>query len=160
MIDLRAIKLLVFDFDGVWTNNQVLVMEDGTEGVLANRSDGLGIGMLRDSGLVQIAVLTAEVNPAPQRRCEKLRIPCVVAKNKLPMLEQMIAERKLSPSQVCFVGNDVNDIPCMRHVALGVAVADAHPKCLAAAGRVTQRAGGFGAVREVVDWFLDAHGVA
>jgi 3-deoxy-D-manno-octulosonate 8-phosphate phosphatase KdsC-like HAD superfamily phosphatase len=67
----------------------------------------------------------------------------------------MIADRGLTREQVMFVGNDVNDIPCMQHVAIGVAVADAHPQCLAAAKRVTQRLGGFGAVREVIDWFLE-----
>jgi 3-deoxy-D-manno-octulosonate 8-phosphate phosphatase (KDO 8-P phosphatase) len=155
MTPLTDIKLLVFDFDGVFTSNQVLVMEDGSEGVLANRSDGLGVGLLRERGSPLIAVLTAEVNPAPQKRCEKLKIPCYVAKNKLPMLDQIIAERKLTPAQTAFIGNDVNDIPCMQHVGLGIAVADAHPKCLAAAHRVTTLRGGFGAVREVIDWFLD-----
>jgi len=154
-MDLTRITLIVFDFDGVFTNNLVLVLEDGTEGVLANRSDGLGVGLLRERGTPLMAVLTAEVNPAPQKRCEKLKIPCVVAKNKLPALEQMIADRGLTRDQVAYMGNDVNDIPCMQHVALAIAVADAHPKCLAAAHRVTTRAGGYGAVREVIDWFLD-----
>lgn len=155
MTDLTHIKLIVFDFDGVFTTNQVLVLEDGTEGVLANRSDGLGVGMLRERGTPLMAVLTAEVNPAPQKRCEKLKIPCVVARNKLPALETMIADRGLTREQVMYVGNDVNDIPCMTHVAIGVAVADAHPACLKAAARVTTRIGGFGAVREVIDWFLE-----
>jgi YrbI family 3-deoxy-D-manno-octulosonate 8-phosphate phosphatase len=155
MTPLTDIKLLVFDFDGVFTTNQVLVMEDGSEGILANRSDGLGVGLLRDRATPLIAVLTAEVNPAPQKRCEKLKIPCFVAKNKLPMLEQIIAERHCTPQQTAFIGNDVNDIPCMKHVGLAVAVADAHPKCLAAAHRVTTKPGGHGAVREVIDWFLD-----
>lgn len=153
--NLSHIKLLVFDFDGVFTTNQVLVMEDGSEGVLANRSDGLGVGLLRERGSPLIAVLTAEVNPAPQKRCEKLKIPCVVAKNKLPALQTMIADRGLTAAQVAFIGNDVNDIPCMQHVALGIAVADAHEKCLAAAKLVTKKPGGHGAVREVIDWFLD-----
>jgi YrbI family 3-deoxy-D-manno-octulosonate 8-phosphate phosphatase len=153
---LREVKLLVFDFDGVWTNNQVLVLEDGREGVLCNRSDGLGLSLLRDSGM-KMAVLTAELNPAPLRRCEKLKIPCVqVEKHKLPALERMIAEHGVEPRQVAFVGNDINDVPCMRHAGVGIAVADALPACRRAARLVTTRPGGLGAVREVVDWFLEA----
>lgn len=155
---LRAIKFLVLDFDGVWTNNQVVVMQDGTEAVLCNRSDGLGLTRLRESGL-PIAVLTAEMNPVPLRRCEKLKIPCVqVPRDKLPALKDMIAQQGVAASEVCYVGNDVNDIECFRHAGLSVAVADAHPAARAAAKAVTSAKGGYGAVREVVDWFLKARG--
>ncbi len=154
--ELRGIRFLVFDFDGVWTNNQVVVMQDGTEAVLCNRSDGLGVTHLRESGL-PISVLTAEVNPVPLRRCEKLKIPCVqVAREKLPALIEMIAAQGAKPSDVCYVGNDVNDIPCMAHVGLPIAVADAQPRCINAARVVTRAPGGYGAVREVVDHFLAA----
>jgi YrbI family 3-deoxy-D-manno-octulosonate 8-phosphate phosphatase len=153
---LASIDLLVFDFDGVWTNNQVLVMEDGREGVLCNRSDGLGIGRLRDDGLAMM-VLSAEVNPVVSRRCEKLRVPCVQGHaNKVGALAAILAERRVDPRRVAYVGNDSNDVPCMQLVALPIAVADAWPDALAAARLVTARPGGFGAVREVCEWFLAA----
>jgi YrbI family 3-deoxy-D-manno-octulosonate 8-phosphate phosphatase len=153
---LKDIRFLVFDFDGVWTNNQVLVFQDGTEGVLCNRSDGLGIGMAREAGL-DMAVLTAEVNPVTLRRCEKVKIECVqVVKHKLPALQEMLAKRGVPAQQAAFVGNDVNDIPCMQHVGVGIAVADAWPKVKAAAHAVTTIKGGYGAVREVIEWFLEA----
>src|SRR5690349_1151320 len=125
---LKSIRLLVLDFDGVFTNNQVLLFEDGKEAALCNRSDGLGIGMLRDLGPVQIAVLTAEVVQIARRRCEKLRIDCIqVEKHKLPALKQLLEDRGVPANETAFVGNDVNDIPCMHHVGLAFAVADAWP---------------------------------
>jgi YrbI family 3-deoxy-D-manno-octulosonate 8-phosphate phosphatase len=153
---LRAVDLLIFDFDGVFTNNQVLVMEDGREGVLCDRSDGLGVGMLRDAGLAMI-VVSAETNPVVSRRCEKLRIPCVQGeKDKVAMLTRVLAEHRVDATRAAYVGNDVNDIPCMRRVGLAIAVADAWPEVLREAHLVTTRVGGRGAVREVCDWFVAA----
>lgn len=153
---LGGIDLLIFDFDGVFTPNQVMVMQDGQEGVMCSRSDGLGLTMLRERGM-QVAVLTAEMNPVVLRRCEKLKLPCLqVPRDKKAGLLQMLGERAVAPARVCYVGNDINDIPCMEHVGLAVAVADAYPQVKAAAHLVTTRNGGFGAVREVVDWFLEA----
>lgn len=153
---LRAVQLLIFDFDGVWTTNQVLVLEDGTEGVLCNRTDGLGIGMLRESGLAML-VLSAEVNPVVSKRCEKLHVPCVQGrKDKLGALRDVLQERRVAPEHVAYMGNDVNDLPCMRHVGVSIAVSDAWPTVLSEATFITTRAGGHGAVREVCEWFLEA----
>ncbi|HEX2839432.1 MAG TPA: HAD hydrolase family protein [Phycisphaerales bacterium] len=153
---LKGVQLLIFDFDGVWTSNQVLVLEDGTEGVLCNRTDGLGLGMLRDSGLAML-VLSAEVNPVVSKRCEKLRIPCVQGeKDKSAALTRVLAKRKVRPEHAAYVGNDVNDLPCMRMVGVSIAVSDAWEGVADEATFVTRRAGGFGAVREVCEWFLAA----
>jgi YrbI family 3-deoxy-D-manno-octulosonate 8-phosphate phosphatase len=155
---LRDIALLVFDFDGVWTTNQVLVMQDGTEGVLANRSDGLGIGMLRDTGL-DMVVLSAEVNPVVTARCNKVKIPCVQGeRDKVAALRRILADKHINPARVAYVGNDVNDVPCMNIVGLPIAVADSWPTVLPHAKLITQRTGGHGAVREVCEWFLAARG--
>lgn len=157
---MKSIRLIVFDFDGVFTDNRVFVLDDGHEAVLCNRSDGLGVGMAREMGL-DMAVLTAELNAAPRMRCEKLKIDCVqVPRNKLPTLKEMLAARGVEARHAAFVGNDVNDIPCMRHVGVGIAVADAFPEVLAAATAVTTRAGGQGAVREVIEWFLESRGTS
>ena len=124
--------------------------------MLCNRSDGLGLGMLREAG-IDAAVVTAEMNPVVLRRCEKLKLECVqVPKEKLPALKQLLAAKKVDPAQVAYVGNDVNDLPCMNHVGCSIAVADAWPTVLGAASVVTTRRGGLGAVREVCDWFLHA----
>jgi len=157
---LRAIKLLVLDFDGVFTDNRVIVHEDGSEAVLCNRSDGLGVGMARESGLSMV-VLTAELNAAPRKRCEKLKIPCIqVEKHKLPALQSILSERGVGPGEAAYVGNDVNDLPCMEHLmqagGIAIAVADAHPEVLRRIPNVTRLPGGAGAVREVIDLFLEA----
>jgi YrbI family 3-deoxy-D-manno-octulosonate 8-phosphate phosphatase len=153
---LARVQLLIFDFDGVWTTNQVLVLQDGTEGVLANRSDGLGVGMLRESGL-DMLVLSAEVNPVVSARCNKVKVPCVQGeKDKAAALLRVLREKAISPDAVAYVGNDVNDIPCMNLVAWPIAVADSWPTVLPHAKLITTRLGGHGAVREVCEWFLAA----
>ncbi len=148
--------LLVLDFDGVMTDNTVVVHQDGTESVVCNRSDGWGLGLLRDAGF-PVFVLSSETNPVVASRCNKLKIPCAHGhKEKLPTLEALLAERHIEGSRVIYVGNDVNDLACFARVGMSIAVRDAHPKALAAATLVTTLAGGKGAVREVCDWILDA----
>ncbi|MCG3123702.1 MAG: hypothetical protein GIKADHBN_02123 [Phycisphaerales bacterium] len=153
---LASIKLLVFDFDGVWSNNQVLVMQDGTEGVLCNRSDGLGLERLRQAGMAML-VVSKEENPVVSARCRKLKIECRQGiDDKLSELVRICAERRVSLAEMAYVGNDVNDVSCMRAVGVSIAVADAYPEAMAVAGLVTNRRGGDGAVREVCEWFLAA----
>ncbi|HLO40600.1 MAG TPA: HAD hydrolase family protein [Phycisphaerales bacterium] len=153
---LADIKLLVFDFDGVWSNNQVLVMQDGTEGVLCNRSDGLGLELLRKGGM-NMLVLSKEQNPVVAARCRKVKIECIQGiDDKLSELTRLTTKRGITLRDVAYVGNDVNDVECMNAVGFAIAVADAYPQALAAADVLTSRNGGQGAVREVCEWFLAA----
>jgi YrbI family 3-deoxy-D-manno-octulosonate 8-phosphate phosphatase len=164
-----SIRMLVFDFDGVMSNNQVLVMQDGTEGVLCNRSDGLGIEMLRKAAAARDAaagagqppfsmlVLSKEVNPVVAARCKKLKLECRQGvDDKLPHLQRLAADRGVTRGQVAYVGNDVNDVACMQWAGLPIAVNDAFPACKAAARVVTAAAGGHGAVREVCERIVAA----
>jgi YrbI family 3-deoxy-D-manno-octulosonate 8-phosphate phosphatase len=152
--DVSAVKLLVFDFDGVMSDNRVLVMQDGTEGVLCNRSDGLGLGMLRAAG-VPMLVLSKEENPVVSARCRKLKIECRQGiDDKLTELKGIASQRGITLAQIAYVGNDVNDVPCMRSVGLPIAVSDAWPEARAVSKFRTTRPGGYGAVREVCDWFM------
>ncbi|MFZ4576366.1 MAG: KdsC family phosphatase [Phycisphaerales bacterium] len=154
--ELAAVQMLVFDFDGVMTDNRVLVMQDGTEGVLCNRSDGMGIGMMRDAG-VPMMVISKEENPVVAARCRKLKLECMQGvDDKLPALLGVLEQRGFAPERVAYMGNDINDLPCMMRVGLPIAVADAYPQVLGVARWITTRAGGFGAVREVCDRFLAA----
>src|SRR5262245_50441603 len=148
------VRLVVFDFDGVMTDNRVWVAEDGEEWVACSRSDGLGIELLQHSG-IDAFVLSTERNPVVGKRCTKLGLPyeqCVA--DKAGHLRQLLADRRIDPSQVVYVGNDVNDLECMRIVACGVAVSDAHHDVLREADIVLGRAGGAGAVRELCDRLL------
>lgn len=149
-----AIDLIVFDFDGVMTNNQVLVLQDSTEGALCNRSDGLGIGMLKAAAIPAL-VLSKEQNPVVGARCKKLGLECHQGiDDKLPHLQRLLAERNVPIARVAYVGNDLNDVACMNSVGLPIAVADAFEPALRAARFVTRANGGLGAVREVVDLLL------
>jgi len=149
------ITALILDFDGVITNNKVLVLQDGSEAVVADRSDGWGIGELKKAGL-PIWILSTEPNPVVQQRASKLGIPCLqgLGSHKGEALRQLLAEQGLNPAEVIYVGNDDNDLECMAMVGCAVAPADAYPKALAQANLVLEHKGGDGAVRELCDLIL------
>jgi len=153
---LQSIKLLVLDFDGVLTDNRVLVLEDGREAVFCSRSDGLGLENLRKQNF-EILVLSKETNPVVSRRCEKLKIACLQGiNNKLTTLQRLLQEKALDAEQVAYVGNDINDLECLKAVGLPIAVADAYPEVKAVAAWITTHQGGNGAVREVCDRIMQS----
>lgn len=150
-----AIRLVACDFDGVMTNNTVIVDENGKEYVVCNRSDGLGIEILKKNG-IEVIVISKEKNKVVEARCSKLNIPYIQgADDKLRILKKEMKKRNLSPKQVCFVGNDINDAKCIKYVGLGIAVNDAHHEAKKFAKVVTKKKGGDGAVREVADIILN-----
>jgi len=123
----KQIQMVVFDFDGVFTDNRVLVMEDGSEGVWCSRADGFGLTSLRSVG-VQSLVISKEVNPVVGERCKKLRLPCIQGcDNKQEVLTRETRQLGISLERVAYVGNDINDIECLKIVGLPVCVADAWP---------------------------------
>jgi N-acylneuraminate cytidylyltransferase len=156
-LDLGQIRLVVFDFDGVMTDNRVLVGEDGREAVVCDRGDGHGVKLLREAG-VEMAVLSTEENAVVAARCRKLHLPCRhgLGDTKGEALAALAAERGVPLAAVAYVGNDVNDLDCLRLAGLPVAVADAHPAARAAARWVLARPGGRGAVRELAEALLAA----
>jgi N-acylneuraminate cytidylyltransferase len=150
-----TVRAVVFDFDGVMTDNRVWVDEEGHESVAAFRGDGMGLIRLQRSGC-QLIVLSTEENPVVAARCRKLDIPCFQGHwDKATVLKSLLQERSLDPSQVVFVGNDVNDLPCFELVACSAAPADAEPEVLSRADIVLSRRGGRGAVRELCDLLLE-----
>ncbi len=150
----NPVKLVVFDFDGVMTDNRVFVSEQGLESVAANRGDGMGIGLLKKAGVAAL-ILSKEVNPVVKARSQKLSIPCIQAVDDKPLvLIKYMQENGYLPEQVIFVGNDINDVPCFPIVGCALAVADAHPSALRQADIILQNKGGYGAVREICDRIL------
>ena len=148
------VRLLVLDFDGVLTDNRVWVDENGHEMVTANRSDSLGINLLRQAG-IETLVISKETNPVVAARCRKLNIACIQGEDdKETALKKVITERGLNPLNVVFLGNDVNDLPCFPLVGWAVAVADALPEVTRKADFVLSRLGGHAAVRELCDLIL------
>ncbi|MBD3235800.1 MAG: HAD hydrolase family protein [Candidatus Eisenbacteria bacterium] len=151
---LGHIRLLVTDFDGVFTDDSVRVDQDGRESVVCSRADGLGLEMLRRAGL-PVVVLSKERNPVVAARCRKLELPCVQAvDDKGPALVRLAQEHGCGLREVAFVGNDLNDLPAMQVAGLGIAVGDAHREVRARADFVLSRPGGRGAVRELCERIL------
>jgi N-acylneuraminate cytidylyltransferase len=152
----RQVDLLVLDFDGVVTDNRVWVSEDGREMIAANRGDSLIMTKLRQMG-TEVVILSSEVNPVVAARAKKMRVEAIQGvglDDKAKVLENLLKERKIDPSRVVYVGNDINDLPCFEVAGWAVAVADAQPEVLRAADFVTRKTGGHGAVREVCDLIL------
>lgn len=154
----RRIGAIVFDFDGVFTDNRAYVLQDGSEAVACNRSDGLAIKRLRKLELPAL-VLSAEANPVVTARCDKLKLPCIQGfDSKLPSLQRWLGEQGVDPGDAVYVGNDLNDVPCMRAVGCGIAPSDARPRVRRCADIVLASAGGEYAVREVVELVLERLG--
>jgi YrbI family 3-deoxy-D-manno-octulosonate 8-phosphate phosphatase len=148
------VTLLVLDFDGVLTDNRVWVNQDGQEMVAANRSDSIGLNLLRQAG-VEIWVLSTETNPVVGARCAKLNLPVYQSiADKGAALRSLLAERQVDPAQVVYLGNDVNDLPCFPLVGCAVVVGDAHPDVRHQADMALSLPGGRGAVRELCDLIL------
>ena len=150
----ETIKLLVLDFDGVMTDNRVWVNQDGVESVAANRSDSYGLGLLRKAG-VESLVISKEANPVVAARCKKMELPFVQGiDDKEKVLKNLLAEKRIDPAHVVFIGNDVNDLLGFRVAGWSVAVADALPEVIREADYVLSHRGGHGAVRELCDLIL------
>jgi 3-deoxy-D-manno-octulosonate 8-phosphate phosphatase (KDO 8-P phosphatase) len=150
---IRSVRLIAFDFDGVFTDNKVYVLQDGSEAVCCFRGDGIGLEKLRRLE-IQTIIISTEVNPVVGSRSRKLGIRCIQGcADKRAALEGVVSELGLSLEQTAFVGNDVNDLTCLLAVGLPIVVRDAHPDVVATALYQTQVAGGQGAVREICDLF-------
>lgn len=148
---IRSIRLVAFDFDGVFTDNTVYVNQDGSEAVRCFRGDGIGLRKLERLGIGSV-IISTETNSVVSARSRKLRIRCVQGcEDKLVALEAVMKEMSISFEQVAFVGNDVNDLTCLTCVSLPIVVRDAHPEVIPRALYQTKAQGGYGAVREVCD---------
>jgi YrbI family 3-deoxy-D-manno-octulosonate 8-phosphate phosphatase len=152
---LTHIKALIMDFDGVHTDDRVLVLPDGTEAVTCSRRDGMGLEMLRKAG-IRLLILSKERNPIVHRRAEKLGIPCLNAiDDKETALDTWLREHGLTWREIAFIGNDINDVPCMRRAGISFCPADGHESAKnAASGSVLSLNGGNGAIREACDSIL------
>jgi YrbI family 3-deoxy-D-manno-octulosonate 8-phosphate phosphatase len=156
---LAGIQGVVLDFDGVLTDNRVWVNQLGEEAVVCNRSDGLGVEILKKMGL-KIIVISGEKNPVVAARCRKLAIPCVQGvSDKREYVEHWCKEEGLVREQVAFVGNDLNDLAALKWVGIPIAVLDSCPE-VAQVVRVTlSTPGGSGVVHELALRIAKAKGI-
>jgi 3-deoxy-D-manno-octulosonate 8-phosphate phosphatase (KDO 8-P phosphatase) len=150
---IRRIRLIAFDFDGVFTDNMVYVFENGNEAVRCFRSDGIGLQKLKKFG-IETVIISTEANPVVSARARKLKMRCIQdCSDKRAALEDIAREKNITLEEIAFVGNDINDLACLECVGLPIAVQDAYPAVLSAARFQTSRPGGQGAVREICDLF-------
>jgi len=152
----EKVRLVVMDFDGVLTDNRVWVDETGKETVAAYRSDSLGLAILRQKTGIDSLVLSMETNPVVSARCKKMKVPVLQGVNQKDIeLKQFLASKGIDPTDVIYVGNDVNDLVCFNLVGCAIVPVDAEPDVLKQADIVLTRRGGHGAVRELCDILIE-----
>ncbi|MBM4025065.1 MAG: hypothetical protein FJ280_06595 [Planctomycetes bacterium] len=158
-VDLRAIEMLVLDVDGVLTDGRIITHADGSESKCFHVLDGHGIRLWQRAGL-KVAWLSGRHSLATIRRAEELQVPYVLqdCHDKLPALQKLLEEAGVPAQKVAYVGDDLMDLPVIRYVGLGVAVANAVDEVRARADHVTARRGGEGAVREIIEHILKGAG--
>ena len=155
---LAAIDMVFFDFDGVFTDNTVLVSQDGVESVRCWRSDGLGLKRLTSVG-VRSMIVSTETNSVVGARARKLGMDYVQGvPDKAAAILDLCMQKGIDAARAMFVGNDINDIPAFKVVGLPIAVADAYEEVLKHVLSQTERPGGYGAVREICDYIVRARG--
>jgi len=153
---LRRVRLVVFDFDGVFTDNRVWVNEKGDELLAFSRSDGLGLRRLDEVGVCYL-IHSTEPNPIVAARAVKLNADCVQGvEDKLAVLFERTEQAGVKLDETAYVGNDLNDADCLRAVGCPVVPADAWPEVRSLASWVLTRTGGAGCGGE----FCDAAGEA
>jgi len=153
------IKAVVTDFDGVMTDNKVIVDSAGREAVVCNRSDGWGISLLKKAGFA-LACISTERNPVVTARCKKLRISCWQGQSdKLACLKAFCKKRGFSLKEIAYVGNDMNDLECLGACGCAIVPSDAHRALKRPGMLVTRAKGGEGVLREVADLFCSAKNV-
>ena len=157
--DFEKIKLILSDVDGVLTDGGISFDNNGVESKQFHIKDGLGIKMWQRAGF-RFGILTARTSHIVKVRSAELGIDIVRQgfESKLPTAETLAQSMNLSLEEVCYIGDDLTDLPVIRAVGLGVAVADAVSELLSAANLVTQKAGGKGAVRELIEQILRSTG--
>lgn len=153
----RKIKLLILDCDGVLTDGRIIMMPDGDETKAFDVKDGHAIVMGQRAGL-RMAIISGRQSSVVRARAKELGIAQLheMAWVKKEPYEKILEEEGLSDEQVCYVGDDVVDIPLMLRAGLGVAVADAVDEVKQNSHIVTTRRGGRGAVREVIEFVMKA----
>lgn len=155
----RAVRLAVFDVDGIMTDGRLYYSERGEELKVFDVRDGHGLKMLQESG-VRLALITSRSSRAVALRAQNLGIERVYqgVANKLTTFQELLAELRLEPDAVSFMGDDFVDLPVMRCCGLACTVPEAPQEVRDVAHYVTRAGGGRGAVREACELILRAQG--
>jgi 3-deoxy-D-manno-octulosonate 8-phosphate phosphatase (KDO 8-P phosphatase) len=151
----KNIKLIVYDFDGVMTDNKVYVDQFGKESVQVNRGDGLGVSEIKKMGMKQI-IISTENNAVVSSRAKKLKIECLQGvDNKKIVLTDYCSQNKIQIKTVAFVGNDINDKDAMEMVGYSFCPSDAHKSVKEISDHTFQAKGGYGVIRELFEYLTN-----
>jgi len=155
----RRVRLLILDVDGVLTDRRIILGSDGNQVKAFDVQDGFGLVLARKAGL-KIAIITAERSNVVTRRARQLKLDWVAqsARDKSKAFARCLTHFRLDPQEVCFIGDDLLDLPVLGQVGFSAAVADARPEVKRKAHFVTKTRGGRGAVRELIEFILKAQG--
>ncbi len=155
----KSIRLIAFDVDGVMTDGGLFLADSGKELKRFNSLDGHGLKMLMASG-VELAIITGRTSQCVELRAHSLGITHLYqgVNDKLDTMQELLARLQLPPDAAAFMGDDVVDLPVMRHVGLSISVPDAPQVVRDRAHYVTRCSGGHGAVREVCELLMSAQG--
>ncbi len=160
----KKIKIVVFDFDGVFTDNSVYTTEDGKEIIKNSKYDSMGISKANrrqnfELDKVPYIVFSSETNPTVTKRCEKIKIDHHTSGDKLKDLGTHTKTKHINLDEIAFIGNDINDMGCLLSVGMPIIVPDCSSEVVDELNKklttvfVTKNSGGNGAVREVIDYF-------
>src|SRR6202011_1842274 len=158
------IRLLLMDVDGVLTDGRLYGVPDATGNIVETKGfdsqDGIALQWLSWKG-IRTGLISGRVSPATVERAKQTKFSYVYQGHieKIPILDEILADSKLDKSQVAYIGDDLTDIVVMHRVGLAIATANARVEVKNEAHYVTQAAGGSGAVREVVELILKAQGL-
>ncbi len=155
----RGVKMILMDADGVLTDGKIVFFSGGNEAKMFDSKDGVGIKLAQRAGL-KTGVISGRESEALLRRCEELGMDEIHQRvfEKLSAYEEIRDRLGLRDGECCFIGDDLVDAPILKRVGLPVTVADGHPALEPLVAYVTERLGGSGAVREVIDFIIKAQG--
>ena len=156
---IQKVKLVIVDIDGVLTDGRIVLGDYGDELKFFDVQDGFGLVMLRRAGLLVI-IMSGKKSKINHRRAKELQVNKIFQNvhDKLKLFEQLVQKYKIQPEEICYIGDDLIDLPVMTRVGVAVAVANSVEEVKKAAHYVTQKYGGRGAVREAADLLLKGLG--
>lgn len=153
--DLSKIQMFLTDSDGCLTDGGMYYTENGDEIKKFSALDGMGLSMLRDAGIIT-GIVTGESRKLLERRAGKLHLDVLKMgiTDKLPVVEAIAAEYKIPLSNICYIGDDISDLPVIKAVGFGCSVANGMSGVKNEAKYITHTPGGYGAIREIADLIL------
>lgn len=153
LINTQSIDLIVYDFDGVMTDNKVVVLEDGREAVSCSRTDGLAVSRIKKRGIPQI-IMSSESNKVVKVRARKLGIPALCnVEDKKSTLLAYCKKNNYNLKKIIYIGNDINDLSTMRIVGYPIATLDAEKEIKNAALLIINKKGGEGVIKGLIEHF-------